>query len=87
MIIKVTQEHIDKGKKANGYYCPVSLAIRETMPLTVVNTGCIKIYIYNKTDLDLVKLIKCVATPSRIADFINDFDKGYKVKPIEFELE
>lgn len=91
MLVKVTQEHIDKGRKNQednfvtdfSENCPVSLALKETF----------KVYIAKSSNASLTvgefpedSLIFTVPTPSIVAHFINMFDDYIDVEPFEFEL-
>lgn len=76
MLIKVTQEDINKGKKHNCNECPVALAIKR-----IINDKYIKTH---KANLSIDSV--WYPLPSIVVKFISDFDKGIMVKPFEFEL-
>jgi hypothetical protein len=82
MIVKVTQEHIDKGKRIDCYHCPVALALLDVFKVKTVNVGAFDLRIGLFPD----NLIFTVPTPSLVERFIYRFDEGRSVEPFEFEL-
>ncbi len=80
MIIKVTQEHIDKGCRESGSNCPVALAIKEQFNLEGV-------YVYSfgvaKTERGEVRL----PFPIEVQKKILKFDREGTMSPFEFILE
>lgn len=87
MIIKVTQEHIDNGKKCRTDTCAIAIAISESLEYpyqvrVILNesfTAICKIYSQNRN-------IKTIILPQRVQEFIESFDNDYKVEPMEFEI-
>lgn len=88
IIVNVTQEHIDRGKRKSCEHCPIALAVLETLELSQDGPGGALLGVadsyvcfYNK-DSYQSKL------PPVAADFIDAFDrdKGF-VYPFSFELE
>ena len=77
MIIKVTQEHIDKGCKLNTLSCPVALAMEEATGDNW-SVGSVFFWLESKK--------KAIPITIKIRYFIEDFDSGKKVLPFEFEL-
>lgn len=77
MLIRVKQEHIDKGKPNNCIRCPIALALYDQVPfkygIYVMGFGIV-------IDSVTYKL------PTKIKQFIEDFDKLLDVNPFEFEL-
>jgi hypothetical protein len=80
MLVKVTQEHVDKGKPKSYTECPIALALAEftaegTLPAYVCASG---ISLNNEV----------YRTPAAARRFISLFDStGPKeVSPFEFEL-
>ena len=75
MKIKVTKEHIDKGRKKSALSCPIALAIGDKYGLdaSVGPESCVIGY----TICDLPKSVK---------KFIKLFDNGYSVEPFEFNI-
>ncbi len=76
MKIKVTQEHIERGRPKSDWACPIACALHEQRPTFEVSVGCYKTLI-NKV---------MYALPAKARDFIDDFDSGKPVTPFEFEL-
>ena len=81
MIIKVTQEHIDKGK-ANSR-CPIALAIISAGFIGVLVD---EVYIYIDGCLREGKYSRFV-TPIAVRMFIHKFDLLESVEPFEFNLD
>lgn len=87
MLIKVTQECIDRGERQICFSCPVAIAINRALPAgqrCIVSAIMIKIYKdYRMLDSDIIKTID---TSDEVRNFIKDFDSGREVQPFEFEL-
>lgn len=89
MLVKVTQEHIDKGRE-NWYsslcnwscHCPISLALKDAFKINTVKSSSVFLFIGEFPD----NIIFSVPTPDKVAIFINNFDHGNVVEPFEFEL-
>lgn len=75
MKIKVTQDHIDRGKAFNCGYCPVALAIREQAETVAVSRREVRITAWH---YDL---------PRSAQRFIDRFDLRKPVKPFTFILK
>jgi hypothetical protein len=75
--INVTQEDIDNGNNADACACPVALALRRSFKV-----DDIWVQPYEMSANGHVYM-----NPSKVRDFINNFDRGMKVKPFKFELE
>jgi hypothetical protein len=73
--IKVTQDHINRGKAFNGGYCPVALAIREQTQNVSVNNREVRI------------TGGCYHLPRSATRFITNFDRHKSVKPFMFLLK
>jgi len=82
MEIKVTQEHIDNGKKCNSGECPIALALREKFPEALISASQVKILVCERESW-LVHEI----SPPEVVDFISYFDVGIKAFPFTFTLE
>ena len=77
MNIQVTQEHIKQGVRRDCHYCPVALALRET--LTEANyTGVFS------TGINVDGVMH--PTIESVKDFMDAFDGGLPVEPFSFEL-
>lgn len=85
MIIKVTQEHIDRGIIGDCGECPVALAIREVLPFSSIQVG------NNYCEIIDHHSSKIVILPDFVLGWITcfDFSLGVSlgVKPFEFELD
>lgn len=79
MIIKVTKEHIQKGKRGLTTSCPVAYALKE-VGFTKVTVG------WNYLNYDNLYTRVYTKTPRRVVAFINKFDQGKEVKSFKFEL-
>jgi hypothetical protein len=81
--VHVTQEHIDKGKQGNCYFCPVALAITpHGAYYSIISTRSYEFVLYLCDKRKEAKL----PTPEEVLDFINRFDAGKTVKPFSFAL-
>lgn len=76
MKIKVTEEHIAKGRRGCCERCPVALAIREMTPCESVRVSSVILRIADTH----------VALPWHAGVFVTDYDQGRPVQPFEFEL-
>lgn len=91
MIVKVTQEHIDKGAENFengdpnnlGYLCPVALALKDVFKTkhTKVTYSILEIGLFPKDNIIFSRVI-----PQEVLDWITRFDLKCDVKPFEFEL-
>lgn len=84
MIIKVTQEDIDNGKKKSCYECPIALAIQR------VSVKHLRCDVMNQQVYAVEKDLRPVwirILPPEAQLFIIDFDAGKSVKPFQFELD
>jgi len=75
MVIEVTQEHIDKGLKMSCSMCPVALALKDK-GFTHVSVIGYSMFVDGS---------RYINTPE-LRQFINDFDMGEYVKPVQFEV-
>lgn len=76
MIIKVTQEHIDRGVRRSIRACPISLAIKGLFPNREPYVGCHTLLVDNKA----------YQATDEIKDFVTKFDNGKKVRPTTFKI-
>lgn len=77
MLVKVTQDDIDKGKRKRACFCPVALALNRDAP----RGG------WSVSDIMLVDGDgNLYAAPINVSSFVMDFDRGLSVQPFEFEL-
>lgn len=81
--VKVTKKLIENGEQCDPVLCPVARAIKKKLPkYKEITVGPKKVYI---TKNEIVKYR--AKLPIEAAQFINHFDRGLEVEPIEFELE
>lgn len=90
MIIKVTEEHINKGRRRNVTCCPVALAVKGATQCTFICVGTFgmgirmpKKHWWSKQPNSRYDIF----TPKNASVFISMFDRGEEVKPFEFELD
>lgn len=83
MLIKVTQDHIDKGEQEDCRACPIALAINALLTPGYVSDVARTILIGTVNGTMMHK----IRTPQIGVKFINLFDGGKYVVPIEFELD
>lgn len=83
MIVKVTQEHIDKSNEVGCCFCPVELALLDVFKTKHVYTIYTKIYVGMFPDDTLVFERE---TPPEVSDWMFQYDTKGDVKPFEFEL-
>ncbi len=86
MIVKVTEQHIKKGRKNNCYSCPVALALKEARPDVswVVDEG----HIHHSQLTALHGTVRgYIVMPPAVKKFVCEFDTGFQnLAPFEFEL-
>jgi len=79
-LIKVTQDHINRGELCCSGHCPVALALMSA-GFTWVSVGLSNMMFTTKSGAK-----KCVEPPEKVRNFIILFDQSYHVLPFEFEL-
>lgn len=84
IILKITEDDITRGIKERCEECPAALAAMKIFPGRKVSAGMIGIIIYSRKDSTKVDAIYW-ALPS-LMDFMDDFDAGNPVSPVEFQL-
>jgi len=82
MIIQVTQEDIDNGRRSSSSHCPVALAFARALGIDNRQVVVGPSYMYS----NLLDANKKYNTPSIACGFIIFYDSGQKVHPFEFEL-
>lgn len=86
MLIKVTQEDIDKGRKDSVCRCPTALAIDRVLvnKFAAVVGGNLEdgIVIFNKAVGHYVTRYKTMRCSTEVADFVSAFDRGDPVQPL-----
>lgn len=84
MIVKVTQEHIDKAQQEDCRLCPVEQALIETFKVKKAYAFYQELVIGEFPDDTLVFN---VPTPPQVLEWMLKFDKQEQVvQPFEFEL-
>jgi len=78
--IRVTQEHIVRGKRADCGKCPVALAVLDSGFQSVRVDGC-SVQAYNSFGLRKRQL------PLAVEQWVCRFDFGAHVEPFEFNLD
>jgi hypothetical protein len=81
MHIKVTEDHIRRGKRRTMRCCPIALAIRDLEPNR--NVDVLPQYAY----IGYGDATRVCDLPQLAQDFIIAFDAGNEVTPIEFDTE
>lgn len=81
MLVKVTQEYIDKGCPQSSKYCPVALAVSDLVKDRVWITVGLYSIVLGNNDLGGVTLFHCERSK------IIRFDVKRKMNPFEFDLE
>jgi hypothetical protein len=81
MLIQVTQDDIDLGVQDSDANCPVANAILRQLGADMVSVGANDIVVYHKGDTAYLYDL-----PLEIAEWLDDFDDGEDVLPVEFEL-
>ena len=89
MIVKVTQEHIDKASKEIGFdnnarcsICPVAQALRDTFKVNFVFASYEVLTVGRFPD----NLIFEVETPLEVFRKMSEFDNKGIMEPFEFDL-
>jgi len=82
MTINITQDHIANGEKMACRRCPAALAIADATGIrdVYVNGASVGFYLHSHRE----SVSMC---PGSLATFVRDFDAGYDVEPLSFDLE
>lgn len=78
VIVKVTQQHIDKGKRHRADLCPIALACKA---MGLKEARVLTRYIWNADSGDTI-----TALSLRAQRFVANFDRGRPVRPAVFRL-
>lgn len=80
MLLKVTQEHIDRGRRGSPSFCPVAEAVRwYGIAWPHINQESIR-GVRQGLSVD-------IPTTSRLATWIRRFDAGLPVSPATFRIK
>jgi hypothetical protein len=82
MLIKITQQDIDRGDPGNALSCPIALAIKRDFPGEKVKVASSRIEIG-----DVVLVLNVNSSSIKVYDFIEAFDMGLPVAPFEVDLK
>jgi hypothetical protein len=84
MLITVTEKHIQDGIREDCNSCAIALALRDAGGFTSVH-----VYEARKLECDGFRYTVCPLNYSHkeINTWIDQFDSGIHVQPIEFEIE
>ena len=84
--INISQDMINRSRRHDVFHCAVVRAIRKVFPDNEVQVGYIDnesddyFAVFNKEKDSAVRLSEYVRT------WIRDYDKGWEVSPISFEM-
>lgn len=85
MKVTVTQKHIREGRVGSAFKCPIAQAVREQ---TKNDTTCVgrETFSFRVGDMNepFTTTIIRYRLPLAARNFIDDFDQGQSVSPIEF---
>jgi len=76
MIISVTEEHIEAGKRGSPSFCPVALAVQEELKDDTIVVGFLGIHQKGKFS----------PFGHEVRKFIHKFDEKKEVKPFTFDF-
>jgi hypothetical protein len=82
MLIEVTQEDIDAGKREDCRNCPIALAVKRACPnwLNIAVSWQVEADTINGDPIE-------IQLPQEAEDFVGMFDDGMKVQPFTFTLD
>ena len=86
MILDITQEDCDKGKKEDGHYCPTArcLARQFDVPMSHVFVDYGKMYVYDGSYRSYsfsVNRVAAFRSPRRLQKMVREFDTCSPFKP------
>ena len=83
--VNVTHDDIDEGREWSHARCPIARAIQRTVggraDKVIVRTLQVDLWLEDEPTH------KCAGFPYEVTQFINDFDAGDPVSPIQFSLK
>jgi hypothetical protein len=82
MTIRVTEEFIKIGKRSKGFDCPVALALTHAG----IIGACVGTTSFSYLSIKDSKVINRDWNNFKVQSFINSYDAGKAVEPIEFNL-
>lgn len=93
--VEVLQRHIDAGKRANPYLCPIALAVRETMKeikfLSFIELDPLDVRVDDR-GIEISGSLADTSAPTKILQFVENFDLAAyggrtKSKPFIFYIK
>lgn len=81
MLIEVTQDDIDNGRRGQACSCPLARAIKRQTNAEYIRVGLGSISIGED-----VSDCSCYITPDIAVNFVMDFDSIHDVAPFSFQL-
>lgn len=81
ILLNVTQDHINRGKRQDCSACPIALALMDQFPGAEVEVSGVGILIKKR-----LKDYKKYWSNPETAKFISTFDYGFPVKPFSCKL-
>ncbi len=81
MLIHVTQEDLDTGKRCNFYECPIALAVNRQISRAQANMSGLHLFFTWKGQR------QCVNSSLELRSKISDIDQAKPIEPFTFELE
>ena len=81
MRIKVTQAHIEQGDIGDPSFCPIALAVKESLPEEPVD---VDVSALGRISISYPYYISC--KPRSTTRFVKLFDSGEDVEPFAFNL-
>lgn len=79
--LKITEQDIARGKKFSLNLCPVGIAATRAFPNTTIAVG----YVYVSSESD--DEYRLYVLPRFAKEFLEAFEAGKKVTPVEFDLK
>lgn len=81
--IKVTEEHIEAGKRGDCSACPIALAVLDAVMVPAMRANISGLVL----NCSAGQYISYAESPPKVARFIGDFDRGNHVNPFTFYAE
>lgn len=85
MLITVTEKHIADGTPKKSRFCPIALALQETVGTEKVSVGNYTCS-WHESDGFGNDTHYCSVLPIEAENFVKGFDAGNKMKPFSFEV-
>ena len=82
MKLSITQDNIDQGTPAHGYLDPIGLAVRDAYPKAQYGVSYLTVSVQYRPTTPMMFFI----LPQEVQDWIEKYENGQEVQPIEFEM-